>query len=403
MRFKLLNIIFLLMVMLTLAGCFHKSGDNSTTAKHKQIVLNDEQEKNAKLATDFVKIRDLDLEITIPAQFKAMHQSMDRIYSPIEGKVMNVFVDPGQIIKKGQALAQIKSDEIGQIQLEFLDRYINIDCEVKQMGAQYELSDKNYKREKTLFKEGISSRAEYETAKAQVNKDKANYDSLRIQRSTLVKVYAQRLALYGADAGVINRALATKQIYPYVTLRANKNGILLERKVNPGEIVGQNKELFNLADLYKIWLVGYAFEKDATFLKVGEEINGTLEETKGKRVKGKLSYVSAMLDTESKTLEVRADVDNKDFYIKPNMYAQMFVNVGKVKRLSVPNNSLEVYGDYTFAYVKVKPNTYEERKVKIGQKNDEYSEVLEGLKDGEEVVTEGAFSLLGESIKQKKE
>jgi cobalt-zinc-cadmium efflux system membrane fusion protein len=401
MRFKLLNIIFLLMVMLTLAGCFHKSGDNSTTAKHKQIVLNDEQEKNAKLATDFVKIRDLDLEITIPAQFKAMHQSMDRIYSPIEGKVMNVFVDPGQIIKKGQALAQIKSDEIGQIQLEFLDRYINIDCEVKQWELNMSCQTRIIKGRKPFLKR-ISSRRNI-NGKAQVNKDKANYDSLRIQRSTLVKVYAQRLALYGADAGVINRALATKQIYPYVTLRANKNGILLERKVNPGEIVGQNKELFNLADLYKIWLVGYAFEKDATFLKVGEEINGTLEETKGKRVKGKLSYVSAMLDTESKTLEVRADVDNKDFYIKPNMYAQMFVNVGKVKRLSVPNNSLEVYGDYTFAYVKVKPNTYEERKVKIGQKNDEYSEVLEGLKDGEEVVTEGAFSLLGESIKQKKE
>ena len=114
-----------------------------------------------------------------------------------------------------------------------------------------------------------------------------------------------------------------------------------------------------------------------------------------------LSYVSPILDANSKTLEVRAEVDNKNLNIKPNMYAEMYVDIGKVKRLAVPNTALEKYGDYTFAYVRIKPHVYQERKVKIGKKNDNYSEVISGLKSGEEVVTNGSFALLGESIKKQ--
>lgn len=194
--------------------------------------------------------------------------------------------------------------------------------------------------------------------------------------------------------------MQTKQIYPYVTLRASKNGILLERKVNSGEVVEKNKELFNLADLSTIWLVGYAFEKDSSVLHLGEAVTGTLEESTGV-INGVLSYVSPILDSTTKTLEVRADIPNKDLKIKPNMYAEMFVNTGIVNVLAIPNDAVEKYGDYYFAYVKIAPHTYEERKVQIGKKNDKYSEIVSGIKAGEEVVTKGSFELLGESIKKQ--
>ena len=113
--------------------------------------------------------------------------------------------------------------------------------------------------------------------------------------------------------------------------------------------------------------------------------------------------MSSILDTEHKTLEVRADIPNQDFTIKPNMYAEMIVDIGNVDTLSVPNSALQKYGDFNFAYVRVKPHTYEERKVEIGQQNDKYSQVKSGLKLGEEVVSNGGFSLLGESIKSREE
>lgn len=401
MNHKLFNILLIIFISTTLTGCVFKKHAINSGPKH--VTLDKEQEINAEIKTEELENRVIQLKITIPAQFKAMHKFLDIIYAPINGRVTDVFVEPGQIVKIGQPLIEIKSDQIGQIQLDFLDKYIFVDSNIRQMSAQYNLSRQSYRRESTLFHEGISSRAEYEVAYAQMLKDKANLDSLRIQKSTLIQVYAQRVALYGGSESTILRAVRTKRIYPFITLCANKKGVVLTRKVNPGEIIEQNRELFNVADLSTIWLVGYAFEKDAPLLKINQNVTGVLEERQGQNVIGKLSYVASVLDEERKTLEVIADIPNKDFAIKPNMYAEMIVDVGTINALAVPNSALQKYGDYTFAYVKIKPHVYEERKVEIGQHNDKYSEVKSGLKEGEIIVSNGGFSLLGESIKKREE
>lgn len=391
---KILKLFIIFSLALLLTGCRSKNND---TAPNKRIILTEAQEKNAKIQTSPLSGMDIELQITIPAQFKARNQSIERIYSPIDGKITNVFVEPGAILKVGQPIVQIKSDAISQIQLEFLEKILDIDANINELRAQYNLSLQNYNREKTLYNEKISSRADYETANAQLRKDKANLDALSIKRSSLINVYRQRLAVYG---GTIDNVIKTKQIYPYITIKATKNGVLLERKVNPGEIVEQNRELFNLADLKTIWLVGYAFEKDSPYLHLGEAVTGTIEEST-ETINGVLSYVSPILDNTTKTLEVRADIPNKNFKIKPNMYAEMYVNTGIAHVLAIPTDAVEKFGDYNFAYVKIAPHTYEERKVETGKKNDQYTEVLSGIKAGEEVVTRGSFELLGESIKKQ--
>ena len=392
---KFLKLFIIFCIALTLTGCGTKQDDQQ---HNKRLVLTEAQEKNAKIQTAPLSMMDIELQITIPAQFKARNQSIERIYSPIDGKITNVFVEPGTVLKIGQPIVQIKSDEISQIQLEFLEKILDIDANTNELRAQYNLSLQNYNRERTLYNEKISSRADYEAANAQLRKDKANLDALNIKRNSLINVYRQRLAVYG---GSIDNVLKTRQIYPYVTIKATKNGVLLERKVNPGEIVEKNRELFNLADLKTIWLVGYAFEKDSPYLHLGEAVTGTIEERDGASINGVLSYVSPILDSTTKTLEVRADIPNKDFKIKPNMYAEMIVNTGIAHVLAIPTDAVEKFGDYNFAYVKVAPHTYEERKVETGKKNDLYTEIISGVKAGEEVVTRGSFELLGESIKKQ--
>ena len=392
---KFLKLFIIFCIALTLTGCGTKQNEQQ---HNKRLVLTDAQEKNAKIQTAPLSMMDIELQITIPAQFKARNQSIERIYSPIDGKITNVFVEPGAVLKIGQPIVQIKSDEISQIQLEFLEKILDIDANTNELRAQYNLSLQNYNRERTLYNEKISSRADYEAANAQLRKDKANLDALNIKKNSLINVYRQRLAVYG---GSIDNVLKTRQIYPYVTIKATKNGVLLERKVNPGEIVEKNRELFNLADLKTIWLVGYAFEKDSPYLHLGEAVTGTIEERNRASINGVLSYVSPILDSTTKTLEVRADIPNNDFKIKPNMYAEMFVNTGIAHVLTIPTDAVEKFGDYNFAYVKVAPHTYEERRVETGKKNDLYTEIISGVKAGEEVVTRGSFELLGESIKKQ--
>ncbi len=407
---KTMRVLLFLIIAATLTGCNFRKSDNGMPGQ-KQITLDEQQESSAKIKTQPVEEKILNLTITIPAQFKAINKFLDLFYAPADGIVTDIFVVPGDIVKIGQPLIRIKSDAIGLIQLQFLNEYIVIDSNIKQMHAMYNLSKQMYRRENTLYREGISSRAEYEVAYAQMLKDGANLNSLIIQKHTLVKVYAQRVALYGGSENTIRRAVSTKKIYPYIELRSHKNGVVLSRKVNPGEVVGQNKELLDVADLSKIWLVGYAFEKDAPLLKIGQKVKGIFEDTHTETatkvhkdvVEGHLSYVASMLDTEKKTMEVIADIPNKNYLLKPNMYAEMIVDIGKKKAVAVPNSAILKYGDYNFAYVKIAPHVYEERKIEIGQHNDSFTEIKSGVSAGEEVVSSGGFSLLGESIKEQKE
>lgn len=402
MNNKFSIIVIVLLVSVVFSGCnLHKK--IRQVSEYKRIFLDSQQEQNANIQTETLQNRLIQLKLTIPAMFEPEARLLDKIYAPINGKITKIFVGIGDIVKIGQPLIEIKSDVIGQTQLEFLDTYIDVDSNIKQMTAQYNLSTQAYKRENILFHEGISSRSEYEVARAQMLKDKANLDSLKIKKNAIMKVYAQRIALYGGDESTIARAAATRRIYPYITLRANKHGIVLVRKVNIGEVIAQDQELFNVADLSVIWLVGFAFEKDVPYLKVGQNVTGVLEEQPSKHVRGKLSYVASILDPEDRTLKVVATIPNKDFSIKPNIYSEMIVDTGKIKALAAPNTALQKYGDYTFAYVKIAPHTYEERKVELGQSNNKYTEVKSGLKQGEEVVSNGSFSLLGESIKKKEE
>ena len=233
-----------------------------------------------------------------------------------------------------------------------------------------------------------------------MEKDKATLSSTIAKKDSIITVYQQRLSLYGAGLGIAKQVVNTNHIYPFITLCATKSGVLLNRYVNNGEVITQGKEAFTIADLSKVWLVGNAYEKDAMKLTIGDSIITSLDNFKDIVFSGKLTYISPQLDSQSRTLEVRAELNNQSLKLKPNMYAQMTAFTGKSSILSIPSSALEKYGDYTYAYVCVSPHIYEERKVKTGNSTKDYVEILSGLKPKEAVVINGAFALLGESLKK---
>lgn len=389
------KLILIIGLILILTGCGTKKQVETLSSN---IVLTLEQQKNIDLRTQKAEYRDLDLALVVPAQFKAIPLLTNRVYAPVDGKIAHVYVVQGQTIKNGQPLVLIQSDAIGQIESELLQNIIQITSEIKMSQSQLEFARNNYRRESSLLKEKITSRMSWEDSKTQMNKEMANLSALRIKRGSLISVYQQRLNLYGADNSVINKVLATNKIYPYITLRAHKNGIVIKRDANQEEFIILNKELFEVADLSKIWLSGNLFEQDINTVRLGDiasaEVSGL------KKAYGKITYVAPSLDIQTKTLEVIAEIENKELKLKPNMYAQMKINIGKVKTLAIPKNAIQKLGDADLVYVRIKPNTFEERRVEVGIKNDKYAEIKRGLNEGDIVVTNGSFSVLGESIKK---
>lgn len=394
---KLINLFLLFLLVICVSGCEEKKKhvDDINSNQLNQLHLTKQQE--SQIETAIAIKEEIDIETEIPAQFKARNNSQEHIFSPVSGKIEEVYANPGQKILKGQKIVKIKSDEIGQIQLEFLEKAMQIESEIIQKRVSVNLSEKTFQREKRLFEEKITSKAEYEEAKAAFEEDKAILNALILQKNSLIRVTQQRLNVYGLCAD-LKKVWQTKQISPYVVLASSKNGILLERKVNEGEFVEKNKEIFSLADLSTIWLVGYAYEKNSSLLKEGDRFRAVLSDN-AKEIEGEISYVSSILDNDTKTLEVRCDVDNSDLKIKPNMYAQMYVKVNKQKGIMVLKEAVEKYGDYSFLFVKKAEGLYEKRKVELGKSNKKYYQILSGISEGETYVTKGSFEMLGQFIK----
>ncbi len=393
-KYLLILIIFIICSFL-LTGC--KSDKESKTSQNI-IKLTAEQEKNINLELAKAEYNDLALAISIPAQFKAVTFLTSRLYAPVDGKVKKVFVEPGQTVKKGEPLVIIQSDTIGQIESELLQNIIQISAQIRMSQAQLEFARNNYKRESVLLSEKVTSKKSWEESKTQMYKEMANLSALGAQRSSLISVYQQRLNLYGADSSVINRVISTNKIYPFITIKSQLNGIVMKRDINEEEFVQLNKEMFEVSDLNKIWLVGYLFEKDINSVKVSNKVTATINDTE--KVTGEVTYISPNLDNNTKTMEVRAEIDNKTLNLKPNMFADMLINTGVKNALIIPKSAIQKLGDSNLVYVKISPHTYEERKIETGTGNDKQVEIISGVKEGEFVVTNGSFSLLGESIKK---
>lgn len=389
------KIFFLIFIIVLLTGCTNR---HRIEMKNKDIILTQKQEENIKLETKTATFIPLDVSITIPAQFKAIPILSNRIYSPVDGKIINVFVEQGQIVKLGQPMVEIQSDTIGQIESELLQSIIRLNSQIKMSQAQLEFVTNNYKRENILLKEKITSRFDWENAKTQMSKESANLSALKTEKTSMISVYQRRLQMYGADNRTIQKVLVNNKIYPFIILRAHQEGFVIKFDAHLDEFIPVNKELFEVANLSKIWLVGNLFEKDISSVNIGNTVKVKTDGLNG--VKGKIIYVAPTLDLETKTLEVRAEIENKNYKIKPNMFTEMNIKTGTRTVLAVPLSAIQKIGDTTLVYVLVEPHVYSERVIKTGVNNDTYVEILSGLKENEVVVTKGSFSLLGETIKK---
>jgi cobalt-zinc-cadmium efflux system membrane fusion protein len=191
----------------------------------------------------------------------------------------------------------------------------------------------------------------------------------------------------------------TGQIYPYVIVSANHDGIITSRTINNGELADPSKELFTLADLHRVWLLGDTYEQDIRKVRLGQSVKLTLDSLPNETFFGRINYVANLLDPQTRTLTIRAEIPNPDLTLKPDMFARLKMLVENRSLLAVPKNAIQRKGDYNFAYVKVEEHKYEERRVEIGADNGQSIQVLKGLNPGESVVSQGTLALAGAALR----
>lgn len=219
------------------------------------------------------------------------------------------------------------------------------------------------------------------------------------QRKALVEAAAEKLSLLNVTSAQISRIMRTRKPSPYMALKANTSGTVVEKDVEQGDYVRQGAPLLKIADLSTVWAVFQAYEGDLPFVQKGAAIHFTSDAVPGRTFTGKVSFIDPVLNGNTRTAGVRVVMKNPGGLFKP----EMIVTGNAVADLSkyrddivVPRSAVLWTGRRSIVYVKdddTKVPTFSLRQVTLGPAAGDSYVVKDGLAEGEEIVTNGAFAV----------
>jgi multidrug efflux pump subunit AcrA (membrane-fusion protein) len=183
-------------------------------------------------------------------------------------------------------------------------------------------------------------------------------------------------------------------------LKAPIDGRITERKSTVGEHIGKETEIYTISDPADLWVLAEVKERDIGAVQVGQEAVLSVLAYPGTPFRGKVVLLGNRVETESRTLEVRIDVNNADGRLKPGMFADVDIATTAIKDvLVISDQALQTLEDEQIVFVAQSETKFEKRVVKTGLEQHGRVQIVEGLKEGERVVTAGSFILKSELLK----
>lgn len=311
------------------------------------------------------------------------------IFSPYAGRVLKLFVKPGDTVTVGQPLFTVEAADMVQAQNDFISAATALN---KARSAQ-NLAEIIDKRQRLLYEGKAVPLKEVQNARAAL--DAAENDV----RSADVALEAarNRLRILGKTDQEITDFQEKGTIDPSTLITAPIAGTIVQRKVGPGQYVGsgQSDPVFIIGDLSTVWIVAYIRETEAPLVHVGQPIYFTVLAYPDRAFPASISYVAAALDPTTRRLLVRATVNNAEGLFKPEMFASVKILTGEGDNaVAVPRDAIIYEGDTARVWVvreKDDEKAIELRRIKVGLTNGNVVEALKGLGPGDRVVTKGSL------------
>lgn len=219
------------------------------------------------------------------------------------------------------------------------------------------------------------------------------------QREPLIEAAKEKLRLLNVTAEQVANIIRTRRASPYFTLKANTSGTVVEKNVSPGDYVKQGQPLLKIANLGRVWVMFQVYEADLPFIHKGAEVQFTCEAMPGKTFRGRVSFVDPVLGGASRTAGVRVEMGNAGGVFKPEMNVSGIV-ASHLPQYSddivVPKSAVLWTGTRSVVYVKEEDGgmpVFHLREVTLGPSLPDGYVITDGLAEGEEIVTNGAFAI----------
>jgi cobalt-zinc-cadmium efflux system membrane fusion protein len=368
-----------------------------------------------------VELKSLPMEISVPGKIEVIPTRQFDQHAPLSGRIETVNVSPGQMVKQGQVLAVIISPEMNQLAAQLLQSRLDMESEiarqhatsndeVRQAQEKFDLSQNNLTRIKKLRdlkiapeKDVVAAQSEFEIASSHLKAATTNKNimdkTLRARLELTLAPIRQRLEMLGVNESDIEDMLKQQKTLTQVPVKAARSGFITAITASAGKSIDPSVSLFTIADLSKVWATADVYEEDMSRMHVGEKVHVMVHALQGEHVAGTITYIGTQVDTQTRTLPVRAEIQNDDYRLKPDMYAELYIQTADSNpMIAIPHNAVTTQSGHNVVFVETKDG-YQPEFVNTGRTVGDLIEITHGLQPGQHVVTQGAFQLSAEMVK----
>lgn len=331
--------------------------DEAAPASSGQIRISTEKIQKLGVRTEKASLRAIGKQVRAAGRIEPDERRTYIIAPKFEGYVERLHVNAtGQAVGKGQPLFEVYSPELASAQREYAIAAQGVQA-LKEAGGDAQ--------------SGMKQLAESSLMRLK------NWDISDEQIKAL------------ARSGEAKRTM---------TFRSPVAGIVTEKKALQGMRFMPGEMLYQVADLSSVWVLADVFEQDIGFVKSGAKAGVRINAYPDKLFEGKVTYIYPTLKADTRTAQVRVELANPGQLLKPGMFASVELAVAaRANAVTVPQSAVIDSGLRRIVLVQAKEGRFEPREVKLGARGDDYVEVLEGVKDGEEVVVAANFLIDAES------
>jgi Cu(I)/Ag(I) efflux system membrane fusion protein len=284
-------------------------------------------------------------------------RGLTQVNLKVSGWVQSVFVDSiGRPVRKGEPLFTLYSPDLLATQDEYL----------------------------------LAVKTQAQLADSPLVEAKAN-------AVALVASARERLRLWDLTDEQIGALEGRGKAEPVLTVYAPASGIVLKREALPGKYVEPGTTLYEVADISTVWIYADIYESEVAAVKLNQPASITFAAYPGESFLGTVAYIYPTLNFEARTVRVRLELPNPGLKLKPGMYGNVALRTGSVKTLVVPKEAVLDTGLRQLVFLDRGQGFYQPSPVKLGRRSQDRVEVLEGIKEGDRVVTSANFLLDAES------
>lgn len=317
---------------------------------------------------------------------------------PRKQQLVGVRTEPAEVRALTRAIRTVGLVEVDERRLEHV--HTKLKGWIEKLYVRF--TGEEVRKDQKLFEiyspELVATQEEYLLAlKAVKNLGDSEFPQVASAAKRVLESTRERFSLWDITPDHIRDLERTGTVLRTLPLHAPMSGYVLKMHIREGMYVTPDMEVYTLADLSNVWVLADLYEYEIQDVELGQEATITLPYFHGETFDGRVTYIYPVLEPKTRTVKVRFELPNPKWRLKPQMFANVDMKIPLGERLVVPSTAVLDSGTEQVVFVDEGQGLFEARRVKTGVRTRDWYEIVEGVAEGEAVVTQGNFLIDSES------